>query len=344
MSRPSFDSYPDRLTLRSGRVLDIYRSRWDGVLDREELDFCRQHGIPVGYDCAQIGWVTETCTDDAPEGPTVGDRPSEDASTTSDPERRATQICLHVQASAERVLQDVRDGRQSLEVGTQQLALVATKVLQVFAEQHDINTTDLCHWALESVVAAAIAEVRDSRSDRRRALDEVGFAFRPWVPDDAAVHLALLGNPNVWEHLPEPFPAPFTMETTHTLIEVAAVSFKHDAVAVEVDGRPIGQCLLRFDRPFAGARAAEVAYWLGEEHWGKGWMRRILPAFTLRSFRRHPVDVVYAWIKPENEASVRAAERAGYQRDHFPREAELAARRGRAGFVRYATHRPDWTS
>ena len=39
---------PGCVVLPSGRVLDLYRSRWDGVLDPEEYEYCRQHGVALG--------------------------------------------------------------------------------------------------------------------------------------------------------------------------------------------------------------------------------------------------------------------------------------------------------
>ncbi len=52
------------ITLPSGRVLDLRRARSEGPLDREELEFCRIHGVPLAYDPAQIGWVPISCEDD----------------------------------------------------------------------------------------------------------------------------------------------------------------------------------------------------------------------------------------------------------------------------------------
>ena len=56
----------DAFVLPSGRSFDPHRSRWQGLLDAEELAFCRQHGIPVAYDCLQLGWVPATCADATP--------------------------------------------------------------------------------------------------------------------------------------------------------------------------------------------------------------------------------------------------------------------------------------
>jgi RimJ/RimL family protein N-acetyltransferase len=71
-------------------------------------------------------------------------------------------------------------------------------------------------------------------------------------------------------------------------------------------------------------------------------MSRVLPEFTYRSFRRHSIDVIYAWIMEDNKASIRVAERAGYRREPFALEAQIAESLRRPGFVRYATYRVDW--
>jgi [ribosomal protein S5]-alanine N-acetyltransferase len=322
-------------------MFDPHRSRWDGVLDREEYEYCRQHGVALAYDCAQIGWVTESCIDES-SGLTT---PMVTGTTTElsnqDAEQRTLELVASVVREAERVVAEVRDRRMSLPDARKRVTLAAALAMKPLANELSLSDYDLAHWALESAAATALAPIGDAP---RRPAGGTGpaFGFRPWSADDAEVYAELLGNPRVWEYLPEPFPSDFSVDTARNLIEVGAIGFHHDTVAIEAEGRPIGQCLLRFDRPFAGTRAAEVAYWLGEEHWGQGWMSRVLPAFTHRSFREHGVDVVYAWIMEDNEASVRAAERAGYRRSPFPLEAQLAASLRRTGFVRYATYRVEW--
>lgn len=334
-----------RATLPDGRVLDLNRSRWDGVLDPEEFEYCRLHGVPLGFDCAQNGWVTQTCTDEWRSVEMPDDRPSPAAAQIGDsgPEHRAAQLRTIVEADTERILPHVRHGQMSFDEAQQRLTSAAADALRGFETEHGISTADLCHWTLQSAVADALGAERGPRHQPPpQTLGPGTITFRPWTTLDATVYVELLGNPNVWEYLPEPFPSPFTEETARTLIEVAAIAFHHEAVAIEVDGRPIGQCLLRFNQPFAGSRAAEVAYWLGEDHWGQGWMSRVLPMFTSQSFSRHRVDVIYAWISQGNGASIRVAQGAGYQRDAYPDEARLAESIRRPGFIRYATYRADW--
>ncbi len=53
-----------RIILPSGRMFDLQRLRSDGVLGPEEIEYCRNAEIPIGYDCLQCGWVALTCDDD----------------------------------------------------------------------------------------------------------------------------------------------------------------------------------------------------------------------------------------------------------------------------------------
>jgi RimJ/RimL family protein N-acetyltransferase len=315
------------------------------VLDREEYEYCRHHGVGLGYDCAQNGWIALTFTDESSEVSLNSEiSGTSGPSSAMDPEERTLRLRGVVEEEAARILADVQQGRMPLHAGQQHLALFAAAAMKEFAAKFSLSDCDLAHWALESAAAEALGAVREPL-DRSQAVSEsTEFTFRPWSPDDAVVYTELLGNPRLWQYLPEPFPSEFTVDTARTLIEVGAIGFHHDTVAIEVDGRPIGQCLLRFDRPFAGTSAAEVAYWLGEEHWGQGWMSRVLPVFSDRSFRQHGVDVIYAWIMKDNESSIRVAERSGYRRAHFPLEAQLAQALRRPGFVRYATYRVDWAA
>jgi len=349
------------VTLPSGRTFDLYRSRWDGVLDHEEFEYCRQHGIPIAYDCAQIGWVTQTFRDESielPSYPVPTNRAA--ASMTMDLESRAIELRHQLAKEAGKLQIEVSQHRLSLDLALERLEFVAATAMKQLAKAFSLADCDLCHWGLKSAMAEFLGTLRGPLQLRPNGSDSKAFEFRPWAPDDAEIYTELLGNERVWQYLPEPFPSEFTTETARTLIEVGAFSFHHEAVAIEVerrnigknllrfdgpsDGvrRPIGQCLLRFDRPLAGVRASEVAYWLGEEHWGQGWMSRVLPEFTYRSFRRHSIDVIYAWIMEDNKASIRVAERAGYRREPFALESQIAESLRRPGFVRYATYRVDW--
>ena len=81
------------------------------------------------------------------------------------------------------------------------------------------------------------------------------FRFRKWVPDDLAEYMRILGNPRVWELLPEPFPEPFDDEVAAGMLELSRLGSHHEVRAVEHRGRVVGQVRLIFD---ARARRAEI--------------------------------------------------------------------------------------
>jgi RimJ/RimL family protein N-acetyltransferase len=169
------------------------------------------------------------------------------------------------------------------------------------------------------------------------------LAFRPWTLADVDTYRTLLDDPELWRHLPEPFPGPITTDTARTLLEVSAADPRQEIVAVLLDGQPIGQCLLRHGEPAPGVHLAEVAYWLGRPWWGRGLMSTVLAQFVARAFATGRLDAIFAWIHAEHRASQKVAERCGFQRDHAAHVPELAASMRRPSFWRYVAWAPRGT-
>lgn len=316
--------------LPSGRTLDLARSRWAGTLDREELSYCRAHGIALAYDCAQIGWVPETCTDDSPV--VVAGGRAVDLAAYLSPEQDARRLRDTIAANIARIRDGEPDVAPAAEAMARLRAAIAARVAD-FHARHGVEAANRCHLVLHALLAPADAPRREAPNPGD------GFTFRLWSAADAPRYRAMLDNPRLWEYLPEDYPEQLTDELALTLIELGRTDDRQEAVAVVRHGEAVGQCLLRFHEPFAGMRVAEVAYWLAEEHWGKGWMSRILPAFAARSFAHHDLDAIEAWIREDHAASARVAERSGFARDTFPFEAELAATLSRPRALRYVAYR-----
>jgi RimJ/RimL family protein N-acetyltransferase len=317
--------------LPSGRAFDPRRSRWEGVLDAEELDYCRTHGIELAYDCAQIGWVAAACVDDAPL-PSRDERVVDLAAYAS-PEADAMRMLRTLSAQIE-MAAAVADAAAAA-VAIDRIRDAARAQLAACRARHGVVMASRCHL----VVQARLARVEAPRAAPAAVGDE--FSFRPWARADAPRYRRMLDNPRLWHYLPESYPQPLTEATALALIELGSIDTRQQAFAIVRDGEPIGQCLLRLHDAFAGMRTAEVAYWLAEEHWGKGWMSRILPAFVTHCFERFEVEVLEAWIRDDHAASARVAERAGFRRDSFAFESELAAALAKPRAQRYVRCRGD---
>ena len=146
-------------------------------------------------------------------------------------------------------------------------------------------------------------------------LTRSAIALRPWALADAAVYHALLSEPALWRWMPEEMPRPFTRSVAETLIEIARHGNHHHVSAITEDGVPVGQvrCLLpTTDEP----DCAEVSYWIGRPHWGRGIASSALARFLGTCRRQFPfLRSFEARIHQENRASRRVVEKLGFRLD-----------------------------
>jgi len=321
--------------LPSGRTLDLRRSRWDGVLDPEQLAFCRARGIQLAYDCAQIGWVPAACSEAAP--PSADGERAVDLTAFTTPEQEGMRMLRTLSAQLDRIAAELADAATAAAAIDRLRATIAVQIDDC-RTRHGVVAAS--RWHLAAAARFARAAAPPPASDHPSG----EFSFRAWTRADAPRYRAMLDNPRLWRYLPESYPQPLTEATALALIELGSVDDRQQALAVVHAGEPIGQCLLRLHEPFAGMRTAEVAYWLAEEHWGKGWMSRVLPAFVGHCFATSEVEVLEAWIREDHAASARVAERGGFRRDWFAFEGELAAALSKPRARRYVVYRGEFAS
>ncbi len=135
--------------------------------------------------------------------------------------------------------------------------------------------------------------------------------LRAWREEDLEAYLGLLDDPRVWAHLPDPYPDPLTPALARDLIAISNVGGHHEVLAVEADGTVAGQVRLAFA---TDGGEAEVSYWLGSAHWGRGIGSALVALFTDRSFRRRPgLGAIVARVHRGNPASARVLKKAGYR-------------------------------
>ncbi len=152
--------------------------------------------------------------------------------------------------------------------------------------------------------------------DADRRSEPGDLRFRPWNASDAALFVRLLDDPEIWRHLPEPYPDPLSESLARELIELSNSAGHHEVRAVEAGGETVGQVRLTHD-PATGRRdEAEISYWLGRSYWGRGIGARMVARFTAQCFRADPqLRAIVARVHRDNPASARILEKAGYRRE-----------------------------
>lgn len=146
--------------------------------------------------------------------------------------------------------------------------------------------------------------------------------LRPWRPDDLDALVRHANDPDVARNLRDRFPHPYTR--AHGVAFLAAVVEPHRdwRYAIEVDGEACGGLGIHPGEADERIRA-EVGYWLGKAHWGRGIVTAALRAVVPRAMQAFALERVFAGVFSANPASMRTLERAGFQREGVQRRSVI---------------------
>ncbi len=144
-------------------------------------------------------------------------------------------------------------------------------------------------------------------------LGVAGAVVRPWLATDAASLARHANNRKIWLNLRDRFPHPYTLaDAEEWLARAADEPQTHFAIAV--DGEAVGG--IGFDvKDDVERRSAEIGFWLGEAHWGKGITTAALRAVTRLAFESFDLCRIFGQVFEWNAASMKVLEKCGYQRE-----------------------------
>ena len=158
--------------------------------------------------------------------------------------------------------------------------------------------------------------------------------------DDATCLARHADNEAVWRNLFEGFPRPYTLADAQAWCDPRLRPAAAGVVwGVTVAGEVIGCIGLRQDEGWLRCNA-EVGYWIGEPHWGRGIATEALSLVTAWAWATLPeITRLYAPIFASNQGSQRVAARAGYALEAVLPQSAIKA--GRViDRVQYAALRP----
>ncbi len=140
--------------------------------------------------------------------------------------------------------------------------------------------------------------------------------LRPFRPEDEAA-LALEANDRrIWSALRDRFPHPYDRDAARGWIQTQAGCAPAESLAIaprETD-RAIGG--IGLERHADVVRfTAEIGYWLGTAHWGKGYAAEAVSAFVDYAFTTFDFERLEAWVFATNERSARVLEKCGFRHE-----------------------------
>ncbi|MEL1265915.1 GNAT family protein [Pseudoxanthomonas putridarboris] len=138
-----------------------------------------------------------------------------------------------------------------------------------------------------------------------------GFLLRAWRRDDLDALLRHADDPRVPHGLSDRFPHPYTRQDGERFLSGEVVDLDGPVFAIVIDGEACGGIGAR---PGQGERAhgAELGYWLGQAHWGRGHMTRIVGLFTPWVMRALDLYRLQATVLDFNHGSARVLQKNGF--------------------------------
>lgn len=138
--------------------------------------------------------------------------------------------------------------------------------------------------------------------------------LRPWKVDDETELVRLANRREIWINLRDLFPHPYRIENAIRWIQesLSKSNETQQHFAIEKEGSLLGGIgLSRFADVYANT--AEIGYWLGVEHWGKGYATEAVGALSDWGFQFWHLARIQAGVFAGNLASSRVLEKAGYR-------------------------------
>jgi ribosomal-protein-alanine N-acetyltransferase len=142
-------------------------------------------------------------------------------------------------------------------------------------------------------------------------LELPGCRIRSWRAGDAPSLARHADSRKIWLNVRDHFPHPYTVPDAELWIERVLGGIPETQFAIEVDGEASGGIGVFLQEDVA-RRSAEIGYWLGEAHWGRGIMSHAVRQFTDYAFGAYDLIRMYALVFEWNPASCRVLEKAGY--------------------------------
>lgn len=135
--------------------------------------------------------------------------------------------------------------------------------------------------------------------------------LRAFREEDAESLANNADNPRVAQFLPEVFPVPYTVDDATWWVTIGHELGNVCNRAIIIDGKCAGSIGVTFLEGMY-KHTAQLGYWIGEPHWGKGVMTRAVAEFVPQIMAEFQIKRLYAPVVHNNAASIGVLRKAGF--------------------------------
>jgi RimJ/RimL family protein N-acetyltransferase len=149
-----------------------------------------------------------------------------------------------------------------------------------------------------------------------------GFLLRRWGGEDLEALLRHANDARVSRGVSDRFPFPYTRKDGEDFLAGKVVDLNDPVLAIEIGGEACGGIGIR---PGAGERShgAELGYWLGHAHWGRGVMTRTMAMYVPWVMDQLSLLRLQATVLDINPASARVLLKNGFSEEGTMRGAVM---------------------
>jgi [ribosomal protein S5]-alanine N-acetyltransferase len=138
--------------------------------------------------------------------------------------------------------------------------------------------------------------------------------LRPLTLDDVPNLAHLANNKNIFIHLRDGFPKPYTLLNAEFFIRMAMGKKVPHELAIDYCGEYAGNIGITPGTDVY-RRSAEIGYFVGEPFWNKGIATKALKLMSQWVFENTDIVRLYAGVFDYNHASQRVLEKCGYTKE-----------------------------
>lgn len=142
--------------------------------------------------------------------------------------------------------------------------------------------------------------------------------LRPWLESDAEALYRYASNPKIGPIAG--WPPHTSVENSLEIIRTVFSAPEVYAIVLKENLEPIGSCGIMFSEDQHSAQMqpgeAEIGYWVGAPHWGKGYAPEAVRVLMQRSFDELGVTALWIGYYDGNDKSSRVANKCGFTYHH----------------------------
>jgi len=126
---------------------------------------------------------------------------------------------------------------------------------------------------------------------------------------------------DVWIQLRDIFPHPYSLRDAESFINFTSYDTYNLHFCVCLKGEAIGSLSVTFKYDIY-YRSAEIGYWTGKQHWGKGIMTKCVKCVTKHVFEsNYDICRIFAEVSENNIGSSKVLEKSGFTQEGRLRKA-----------------------